>query len=180
MDLPDLPAILLERLNQHEQLLNREAFYVLIWGSGESLPRDYGKRLKIRDYLASLFGSDKVFMSEDERFQPLVERHGLAVAEAMQAGSLDGIVILDTSIGPHSELLKYGDIIHGKAIVFAERKDKDMEGFGDIAFHTAKVERYTSEEYESCETIRRKARDFLSGLRFIKARQKDLQGLFGT
>jgi hypothetical protein len=119
-------------------------------------------------------------MSEDERFRPLTERHGLRTAEAIQAGSIDGVVVLDTSIGPHSELHQYGDIILGKAIVFVRQEHKDSEGFARIAQDTLKVEGYSPDEYASCETIRRKARDFLSGLRLKKTRLKPLQGLFGT
>lgn len=180
MDPPDLPLGLIKRLEQHEQLLARQDFYVLVWGPGESYAGDYAKRRVIQDYLASLFGQDNVFMSEDKRFQPWVERHGLATAEAIQAGSVDGLVVLDTSIGVHSELHQYGDIILGRAIVFIKHENKFSEGFARVAQDTLKVEGYTDEEYASCETIRRKARDFLSGLRLKKARLKSLQGLFGT
>jgi hypothetical protein len=83
MDPPDLPPALVKRIQQHEQLLADQDFYVLVWGSGEAHFEDHAKRLAIRDYLASLFGPDKVFMSEDERFRPLVEKHGLRTAEAI-------------------------------------------------------------------------------------------------
>jgi hypothetical protein len=179
MDPPDLPPALVKRIQEHEQLLADQDFYVLVWGSGESHSEDYAKRVAIRDDLASLFGQDNVFMSEDERFQPLVEKHGLRTAEAIQAGSIDGVVVLDTSIGPHSELHQYGDIILGKSIVFLKQQHKDTEGFSRIAHDTLKVEGYTDEEYASCETIRRKAKDFLSGLRLKKTRLRPLQGLFG-
>lgn len=180
MDPPELPPALAKRIQQHEQLLADQDFYVLVWGSGESRPEDHAKRLAIRNYLASLFGQENVFMSEDERFRPLVERHGLRTAEAIQAGSIDGVVVLDTSIGPHSELHQYGDIILARALVFVKQQHKGAEGFSRVAHATLKVEGYTAEEYASCETIRRKARDFLSGLRLKKARLKSLQGLFGT
>jgi hypothetical protein len=179
MDPPELPPALVKRIQQHEQLLAEQDFYVLVWGSGESHPEDHAKRLAIRDYLASLFGQDNVFMSEDKRFRPLVEKHGLGTAEAIQAGSIDGVVVLDTSIGSHSELHEYGDIILGKAIVFVKHEHKDSEGFARIVQDTLKVEGYTAEEYASCETIRRKTRDFLSGLRLKRTRLKSLQGLFG-
>jgi hypothetical protein len=179
MDPPELPPALAKRIQQHEQLLADQDFYVLVWGSGESHSEDHAKRIAIYDYLASLFGADKVFMSEDERFRPLVERHGLRTAEAIQAGSIDGVVVLDTSIEPHSELHQYGDIILGKSIVFLKQEHKDAEGFSRVAQDALKVEGHTAEEYASCETIRRKSRDFLSGLQLKKTRLKPLQRLFG-
>jgi hypothetical protein len=180
MDPPGLARGLVKKIEQHEQLLANQDFFVLVWGSGESRPEDHAKRLTIRDDLAALFGQENVFISEDERFRPLVERHGLATAEAIQAGSVDGIVVLDTSIGPHGELHRYGDIILGKAIVFVKHEYKESEGFSRVAYNTLNVEGYTADEYTSCETIRRKARDFLSGLRLRKTLLKSLQGLFGT
>ena len=178
MDPPGLPSPLLKRFKKHEDFLGKQDFYILVWGSGTSSPH-YAKRIAVRDHLVDQFGSEKVFMSEDVRFSSMVEQHGLATAEAIQAGSVDGIVVLDTSIGPHSELLNYRDIIAGKVIVFVANEHKEARSFAGVAYDTLKVEGYTPDEYASCETIRRKVTEFLSGLRFRKACRKPLKGVFG-
>lgn len=179
MSQPDLPGPFLGRLKQLEEDLDKQEFYVLVWGSGESAKGDFEKRKKIRDDLAQCFGENNVFLSEDERFGPLVDKHGLAIAEAIQAEAIDAVVVLDTSIGPHSEILKYGDIIIGKAVVFVEHRYKKSESFANIAFDAVKVEGYTQEEYANCEKIRRVARNFISGLRFRNAYRNPLRESFG-
>lgn len=151
----------------------------MVWGSGPSSP-DHAKRLQIRDHLAKRFGAEKVFLSEDPEFEALTEKYGLATAEAIQAGSIDALIVLDTSIGPHSELLLYGDIILSKAIVFVEESRKESQGFARVAYDALKTEAYTAEEYRSCENIRRKANDFAQAMRLRKARRKELGGLFGS
>ena len=133
------------------------------------------KRCAIRDHLADAnrFGPQAVFMSEDEAFRGMVEQHGLEVAEALQVKAVDAVVVLDTSIGPHTEISKYGDIMMGKTIVFVPEEHKNSPGYAAVAFNALKVEGYTSEQYASCTEIRRKANNYCQALRLMKAKREN-------
>ena len=100
MNIPSLPEGLRKRIEDLEGSLRDEDFHILVWGSGESAEQDYEKRKRIFNYLAEpeRFGPNNVFMSEDIAFRPLVERYEHGVAEALQAGAVDAVVALDTSI----------------------------------------------------------------------------------
>lgn len=181
MNIPSLPEGLRKRIEDLEGSLRDEDFHILVWGSGESAEQDYEKRKRIFNYLAEpeRFGPNNVFMSEDIAFRPLVERYEHGVAEALQAGAVDAVVALDTSIGPHTEIALYADILVGKTLVFVPHEHKESEGFARTAFVTLKAEGYTPEQYESCNDICRMANEFAQGLRLRKAKHGTLSNIFG-
>lgn len=180
MDDATLPESFVRKLEALEARLGEEEFTILVWGSGRSSPVDYEKRLRVRDHLRERFGDGRVFLSEDPALQPYVERLGLGTAEALQARAVDAVVILDTSIGAHTELTKYGSLLLGKTIVFASDAVKASGGFASVAFDVLKTEYYTDEEYRECHEIRRRANDFCQGLRMMRAQPDRLARVLGT
>lgn len=175
--LPFLPPLLRERLDRLESILNAEPFFVLIWGSGVGNPEDFEKRVKIRGHLTSCLGPNRVFMSEDPEFRNLVAKHGERLAELLEVGAVDSVVVLDTSPGPHTEVILYENSLIGKTIVFVKQEYKDSPGFAAIAYEKLKVEGFTKEEYTECETIRRRAHKFVTACLYEKVRHKLLPPL---
>jgi hypothetical protein len=167
-----LPDALAERLKLLQDQLAQVEFFILVWGSGPSQPRQYAKRLQIREHLASRFPSASVFFSEDEEFKALLEQYESdEVVEELEARAVDAVIVLDTSIGPHSELYAFRPVLLAKAFVFTPNEHKDSRGFASTVFHPLKVEGYSPEEFEDCTEIRRKANRFCQALRLEKWRQ---------
>ena len=118
-------------------------------------------------------------MSEDQKFNDISREFGPGIAEAIQAGAIDAVVALNTSIGTHTEIVRYEHIIANKAVVFVPYEHKESEGFAAVAYDVLKTESFTDEEYETCEAICKKARNFTQGLRFKKANLGKLRKIWG-
>lgn len=168
-----IPPELKKAIDAHRAELASVPFTILVWGSGKRSPEDYEKRVKIRDHLRQRFGVNAVFFSENKGFQDLVEEYGsLEVAEEIQARSVNAIIVLDTSIGPHSEIFSYRAVLRRKGLVFAREGHVSSGGFPGVVFEALKVEEYTAVEYQDCSTIRRKANKFCQALRLEKWRSE--------
>lgn len=172
-----LPESFLTRLQEIKEGLKAQPFFILLWGPGEG--EGLEKRQRIREFLANHFGQDSVFMSEDEEFQDMRDEFGLRVAEAIQAAAIDAVVVLNTSIGSHTEIVTYEYIIARKALVFVSHEHRDSDSFAAIAYDFLRTEGYTEEEYKSCENICRKANLFAQTLRFKKAERDTMRKVFG-
>ena len=177
---PTLPQGLEARIEAIGNRLKQEEFYVLVWGSGEGNQAAYEKRTLIRDHLAASFGDENVRLSEDSAFQGYVQEYGEFAAEAMEAQAVDAVVIFDTSVGPHTELTKFEDILRGKSIVFVPHAHKESRSFAATAYDVLKVEGYTEEEFQSCNSIRRKANNFAQALRMKKFERQRFQQVWDS
>jgi hypothetical protein len=167
-----LPEGLQKRIEKFKQELEKLDFYVLVWGSGKADPANYEKRLQIVEHLAQRLGPKRVFMSEDPCFQSLVNAYGLRGAEVLQAQGVDAIVVLDTSIGPHTEITAYEAILREKGIVFTKDAHKNSDGFAATSYAALKVEAYSDEQFRDCNYIRMQANNFVQAKLFERARSK--------
>jgi len=162
----------LRRLKEFFDELEAVEFCILVWGSGKENEEHFNKRRTIYNHLAEKFSC--VIMSEDEAFQEDVETYGLEAAEAAQAKKADAIVVLDTSIGPHTEIAMFAGIMRedNKTIVFAAEEFTNSTGFAATPFKLLKVESYMPEEYEDCTQIRKAATEHCINLRWEKAKKE--------
>lgn len=140
-------------------------FVVLVWGSGLRHDRGYARRCRIRRYLAQSLGCDQVFFSEDAVFDGMTERLGVVVSEGLQVIAADAVVVCDTSIGPHAEVLTYAEELRGKAIVFVDPERAVREGFAATALDTLKTVECSPEQWDDEEYLGRRALYFVQELK---------------
>jgi hypothetical protein len=156
-----------------ERIAAQTPFDILIWGPGnqsDSIHRQ--KRIAVREALESQFGRDKIHFSEDDSLYDFVEEWGLQAAEHYEADAADVVIVIAESIGSIVELALYGELIAGKSIVFVEKQSEPESGFGSVVLTRLKVEVVESEEWETCERIRRLAKEFSEILRLEKYRKE--------
>jgi hypothetical protein len=117
-----------------------------------------------------VIGSSSVVFSED--LDPLLmqlREAGDFIAEYIQARAADAVIIIPESPGALVETASYAEELRGKTIVFATRRGE--EGFARHAYATLKVEDVEREEWEQCDRVRRKAREFVETMRLNKFRR---------
>lgn len=170
----NLPDKYQERIDELMEDLESTEFYVLVWGSGEENDSDYEKRVEICRHLEERLDPEYVWMSEDEEFDEMTDKFGDMASEAMQAAAAHAVIVLDTSMGPHTEIAIYDEIIQGKTLVFIEEEHAQTEAFAGRAMDALKTVPFTEEEYDDCRMIRRTANDFVQALRF---QERKLDGL---
>jgi len=170
------------RLGKIRDRVKESPFIVLIWGPGEGTrsPHHYQKRLKIREDLEKIVGEGNAVFSEDVASS---EDTDSVIADLQQAGGLasehaqvqaaDAVILIPESSGSIAESALYLRELLGKTIVFTERREE--EGFARQAYNILKVEEVGPEEWERCDRIRRKAREFVEGMRSLAFRlEKDI------
>jgi len=170
--MPLYPAFKKHLKNVQEKLKQCE-FTVLIWGPGEKTDTpERRKRLKLREDLQEIVGSDGVvFSEEDEAELTKLRQAGGFAAEYIQARAADAVILIPESPGPLTEAAAYSDELRGKTIVFAKRRLEEEKGFAAEAYSVLKVEEIEPDEWEDCRRVRRKAREFVETLRLFKFRK---------
>jgi hypothetical protein len=161
----------LKRLERVREAIRECPFTVLVWGPGEKAETPQRrKRLAIRQDLEGVVGPDSVVFSEEDAASPGgLQDSGAFATEYTQARAADAVILIPESPGSLAEAALYVEELRGKAIVFATRRGE--HGFAREAYATLKIEDVEPEEWEDCERVRRKAREFVETLRVFKFRK---------
>lgn len=145
----------IERLKQQAAL---EELAILVWGSGAGDRRNYEKRVKIKDNLNSLFPNADVHFSEDDEIKELSGGDELTAPERelWQLGACDVCVVLDTSIGPQSEIAHFCNSKFAyKLLILTHERHKGTDSFASQLRENLNQIYYTDEEFDSCNLVQR-------------------------
>jgi hypothetical protein len=147
--------------NLDQVKLNAEAqkLSVLVWGSGQSSPQDYAKRVKIREELQKHFHNAEVRFSEDPQLRasiPGVEDLSIPEQELWHLAACDVCVVLNNSPGAAAEIAHFVRSKEAfKLFILTHENYKDSQSFPSMLREKANQVFYDNEAYEQCHLVER-------------------------
>jgi hypothetical protein len=163
-----------EGLREARKKIKSQPFRVLIWGPQLS-PKtpQVQKRIKIRRDLESVVGKENVKFSEDfsnsQDKDPIIkemQRAGDYAAEQLQIHASDVVIIIAESTGSLAETALYQEEMLGKSIIFTTKRT--APAFAKTLYVIQNVEYVSPKEWESCNKVRQKAREYVEHMRSFK------------
>jgi len=163
------------------QAIEATPVLVLSWGPGENTP-DFAKRDELcrdlRQNPANCVNTPEQLARDDPRLADLAN-HDIYGLEEILAEEADVVVCLLTrsATGVHGEIMKYFDnqLIRPKLRALIPKKPPTPTvGFIYRAAHDlpdSQKFRYTRQQYQLCEEMRSRCREWIEAVRFQKYRQ---------
>lgn len=152
-----------ERILEERSKVFKTPFFIVIWGpGGTNTSNKREKRIKLRHFLSQEFGPENIIFPEDA--DPDLELWqkdwGNFAKEFYEIQAADVIIAIPETIGSLAEIALYQRDIAEKAMIFVERRPPERQGFASEAYKWLRIESVEPEEWNSCDRIRRLAREF--------------------